>query len=82
MIVFHTIYFTAFLSFFQQKYLFLPYIDKLDEKDVTVFIDRITLPLATISIVSQTYGIILSKEKKKIDKILEKFRKDKDNRSA
>jgi len=56
--------------------------DKLDERDITTFIDRMTLPLATISIVSQTYGIILSKEKKKIDKILEKFRKDKDNRSA
>lgn len=56
--------------------------DKLDGKDITVFIDRMTIPLATISVVSQTYGIILSNEKKKIDKILEKFRKDKDNRSA
>lgn len=56
--------------------------NQLNEKDVTTFIDRMILPLATISVVSQTYGIILSKEKKKIEKILEKFRKDKDNRSA
>jgi len=55
---------------------------KIDEKDAVIFIDRLTVPLATIAVVTETYGIILSKEKKKIDKILERLRKDKDNRSA
>ena len=56
--------------------------EKLEEKDISLFIDRITLPIATISLVSQTYGIILSKEKRKINRILEKIRKERDNKSA
>jgi len=56
--------------------------EKLDDKDAVIFIDRLTLPLATIAIVTEAYGIILSKEKKKIEKILEKMRKQKDNKSA
>jgi len=56
--------------------------EELTKEDTVLYIKQISPSLATIAAVSAVYHIILSKEKRKIERILEKLRKEKDNRSA
>ncbi len=56
--------------------------ERLEKKDIVMFIDKIKLSIVALSVVNYTYAIILSKEKEKIDKILEKLKKEKDNKST